>query len=277
MKKAAFPVLILLILAGGFLAGSWYTRRTAATSGPAADKVDKKVLYYVDPMHPAYKSSKPGTAPDCGMQLEPVYADAGLGESGVHSGNVPIGSPGSQPRGSVKISAEKQQLFGVRTGQAEKASGAYTLRLFGRVTPDESKVYRLNSGVDGFIQKTSPVTTGSQVAKGDVLAEFSSPDFLSPMQAYVFSVNTLEQVKEGGGASEVQLDVNNGNVFQTYDRLQSLGMSGTQIDEIARTRKIARNIKILAPAAGFVLARNVSPGQRFEKGAEWYRIADLNR
>jgi protein SCO1 len=35
----------------------------------------RKVLYYVDPMHRSYKSNKPGTAPDCGMKLEPVYAD----------------------------------------------------------------------------------------------------------------------------------------------------------------------------------------------------------
>jgi membrane fusion protein, copper/silver efflux system len=274
MKKAVRPVLLFLILAGGFVAGSLYTRRTAATSIPASGK---KILYYIDPMHPAYKSSKPGIAPDCGMQLEPVYEDAGTASSGVDGGTLSTGSPGPQPAGSVKIGAEKQQLFGVRIGQAEKASGAYTLRLFGRAVPDESRIYRLNSGVDGIIRETSAVTTGSQVSKNQLLAEFSSPDVLSPMQAYLFTVNTLDQVKQGGGANESQLEVNTSNVYQTYDRLQSLGMSSLQIEEIARTRKIARTIKILAPAAGFVLARNVSPGQRFEKGAEWYRIADLNR
>jgi len=34
----------------------------------------RHVLYWVDPMHPDYKSDHPGVAPDCGMQLEPVYA-----------------------------------------------------------------------------------------------------------------------------------------------------------------------------------------------------------
>jgi RND family efflux transporter MFP subunit len=34
-------------------------------------------------------------------------------------------------------------------------------------------------------------------------------------------------------------------------------------------------IQIVAPADGLVLARNIWPGQRFERGAEWYRIADL--
>ena len=33
---------------------------------------DGKILYYQDPMHPWYRSDKPGIAPDCGMKLVPV-------------------------------------------------------------------------------------------------------------------------------------------------------------------------------------------------------------
>ena len=37
-------------------------------------KPQRKVLYWYDPMHPAYKSEKPGKAPDCGMDLVPKHA-----------------------------------------------------------------------------------------------------------------------------------------------------------------------------------------------------------
>ena len=43
----------------------------------AADQANThegKILYYQDPMHPWYRSDKPGIAPDCGMRLVPVYA-----------------------------------------------------------------------------------------------------------------------------------------------------------------------------------------------------------
>ena len=33
----------------------------------------------------------------------------------------------------------------------------------------------------------------------------------------------------------------------------------------------------MAPATGYIIARNVSAGQRFEKGFEWYQIANLDR
>src|SRR5208283_1965404 len=45
-------------------------------SGPqSAASGDRKVLFWYDPMHPAYKADKPGIAPDCGMQLVPKYAE----------------------------------------------------------------------------------------------------------------------------------------------------------------------------------------------------------
>ena len=33
----------------------------------------------------------------------------------------------------------------------------------------------------------------------------------------------------------------------------------------------------MSPVDGFVLQRNVSPGLRFDRGFEFYRIADLRR
>ena len=44
-----------------------------------------------------------------------------------------------------------------------------------------------------------------------------------------------------------------------------------------RTRKIPEVIEIRAPIAGFILYRNVSPGLRFDRGTEFFRIADLSR
>ena len=61
--------LALALLAATF-AGGYVVRATRHPNQPG-----RRVLYWVDPMHPQYTSDKPGIAPDCGMQLEPVYAD----------------------------------------------------------------------------------------------------------------------------------------------------------------------------------------------------------
>ena len=44
-----------------------------------------------------------------------------------------------------------------------------------------------------------------------------------------------------------------------------------------RTRKLTQEIIISAPATGFVLARNVTEGQKFINGEELFQIADLSR
>ena len=45
-----------------------------AEAADQANPGEGKILYYQDPMHPWYRSDKPGFAPDCGMKLVPVYA-----------------------------------------------------------------------------------------------------------------------------------------------------------------------------------------------------------
>jgi Cu(I)/Ag(I) efflux system membrane fusion protein len=262
MKRAIWSVALLAIAAAAFAGGSWYGRRsTVAAAGLTA----RRVLYYVDPMHPAYKSDKPGIAPDCGMQLEPVYG-----------GTPDIGPEPTLPArpGDIVVSPENQQLIGVRVREVEQMIGVDARHLFGRVAARETDVYRINVGVDGFVRDVSGATTGSHVEKGQWLATFSSPDARQPIQAYLVSVDVADRSnKAGDGAAQMALV--NASVRQTVDRLLTLGMSPAQVEEIRQTRIVPANISVAAPASGFVVTRNVTAGQKMEKGAELFRIADI--
>ncbi|MFZ2447061.1 MAG: efflux RND transporter periplasmic adaptor subunit [Syntrophobacteraceae bacterium] len=59
--------------------------------------------------------------------------------------------------------------------------------------------------------------------------------------------------------------------------LHNLGVSEYQMKEIARTKELAKDLEIRSPVTGIVLARNVSPEQRFTKGSELFRVADISR
>jgi YHS domain-containing protein len=67
------------------------------------------------------------------------------------------------------------------------------------------------------------------------------------------------------------------SVQYSADRLRALGMSELQIKEVAGNRKVPNNIYLVSPADGFILARNISPGMRFDRQTEFYQIADLSR
>jgi membrane fusion protein, copper/silver efflux system len=183
------------------------------------------------------------------------------------------------PSGTVAISPERQQAVGIRVGQAEKKPLTHKIRLLGRVAADETRTYFMNATIDGWITKTLPNTTGSFVKKNETLAAFYSPEFLSAGQALLFALGSMDRVRTTGKEAEFQKDQLTQfkiNLQQYKDSLRNLGMGDQQIEEMIRTRKYMENVNVTSPADGIILVRNVSLGQRFEKGTELYRIADIS-
>ena len=54
-----------------------------------------------------------------------------------------------------------------------------------------------------------------------------------------------------------------------------MGVSNSQLREMASRREAVPDIRVESPVDGVVLKRSVSPGLRFDRGFEFYRIADL--
>jgi Cu(I)/Ag(I) efflux system membrane fusion protein len=258
MLKRAALFCVLLLPAATIVGASWFGRRDPA----ATPQGGRTVLYYIDPMHPTFRSDRPGKAPDCGMTLEPVY-DSGVGAS----------RAGGSDRG-VRVSPTMQRLVGVRVEAAEKKSSTQTLRLYGRVEADETRVYRINAGIDGYIREISAVTTGSRVGDGEWLATLAAPDARAPIQSYLVALEALDSGAQRPADIHGQPDA---GVEQATDRLRALGMARAQIDEIKKTRKVPSAIQITAPTTGFVVARNLTAGEKIVSGEELFRLADLRR
>src|SRR5712672_2696667 len=98
MKAIGIFLLVAILLGAGFAGGLAFMRWRSAQD-PAAVS-ERKVLYWVDPMHPAYKSDKPGIAPDCGMKLQPVYAEQAPRGGGEHAGHETAAK--DAPMGTIK-------------------------------------------------------------------------------------------------------------------------------------------------------------------------------
>jgi membrane fusion protein, copper/silver efflux system len=261
MRKWFFILPLVAVALGGL---------AFATHHPGSrPRLARRVLYWVDPMHPAYRSDKPGTAPDCGMALEPVYAD--------DAGHSLITTDDSLP-GAVKIDPGTQQLYGIQLAKVETASGQGTIRFFGRVAADQTRVYRVNLGTDGFVKETHDDAVGNHVTKDQHLAVVYSPEFLSVAGGYL-SANERAPAASGSSKDNTapSTTLGAGSSQARADRLRNLGMSDSQIDEISSNHKIPENVYVVSPTDGFILARNISPGVRFERYMDMYTIADLSR
>src|SRR6185503_7348466 len=121
---------------------------------------------------------------------------------------------------------------------------------------------------------------GDVVKKDQPLASFFSPDpqLETAQQSYYDGLEMLYRL-----ASTQPLVPSHGSrsateeIERLADGLRSLGVSNTQLRQLAVRREVEHDIRVESPADGVVLKRGVTSGLRFDRGFEFYRIADLNR
>jgi RND family efflux transporter MFP subunit len=295
----------VLVIAGAVAAafgGGYFLR--SANQRSTAESGGRKILYYVDPMHPAYKSDKPGIAPDCGMKLEPVYADEGAPpraaggrrilyyrdprdpgytadkpglnpETGNTLEPVYAEDPAPMPGAAFRVAIERQQLAGVKYATAEWTDSARTIRTVGTVTYDETRLARVHPRIEGWVERVFVNFTGDFVRKGQPLLTIYSPELLASQQELLLarrardlmSNNPLASAAEGGTS-----------LFDAARRrLELWDLSAAQINQVIETGVPIRSVTLHSPATGYVLKRDVFPNQKVSPESELYSIADLSR
>ncbi|MHB8110970.1 MAG: efflux RND transporter periplasmic adaptor subunit [Syntrophorhabdaceae bacterium] len=240
MKKLIIAAIVLSIAALSFVAGSRYGGG-AKTSG-----------------------SVPSGAPH-----EPVSADTMAGREDM----------GSETPGTLNVSPARQQLIGVKVAAVEKRPMTYHLRLYGRVVPDETKIYRLNASTDSWVREISGAATGSLVDRNEILAEVLAPVFFNAQNNYVIQLGQMDRIREqlGGELRPQQTEIADSQIRMAVQSLQTIGVSDAQIAELAKTRKARPYLQVRAPAGGVILSRKVTLNQWFKAGDEFYTVADIRR
>ncbi|HEV3056266.1 MAG TPA: efflux RND transporter periplasmic adaptor subunit, partial [Solirubrobacteraceae bacterium] len=143
---------------------------------------------------------------------------------------------------------------------------------------DDNRTYPIVAAVSGWIRNVDNVTTGDVVKKDQVLASFFAPDaeLESAQQMYYAG---LEMLYRQAGAPQVSSHNSRSPVEEVErlaDGLRSLGVSNSQLRQWAKRRELVHEIGVESPVDGVVLKRGVTAGLRFDRGFEFYRIADLN-
>lgn len=253
--------LVAIGFAGGFGYGRWY--------GPRAEKPMEmavaKAKGYHCPMHPNYHSDKPGDCPICGMKLVP---DEGTGAA-VENEAAPM------PAGTIRVSPEKQQLIGVKFGQATAGSGVHSFRSAGQVAMDETRFTKVQTRIDGWIERVYVDFTGKFVEKGQALLTMYSPEMLASQREYLLALRSREILKDNPlREGKQQID---SLVEAARKRLELFSLTDGQIEEITRSQQPLTNITIYSPISGYVMMRNAFPKQRITPETELYTVVDLSK
>lgn len=226
---------------------------------PGTSEQTRKILYWYDPMHPAYRSDKAGIAPDCGMALVPKYADDDMSK---------------MPAGTVMIPEEKQVLAGVRTAIVERKPLVREIRTTAQIVADETRISHVHVKVDGYIDHVFVDYVGQLVKKGEPLFTLYSPDLVSTQEEYLIA-------KRGNatlGTAPFQ-DIAQGAqslLDSTRRRLKLWDISDEQIKKLDETGKVERDLTFYSPVTGFVTDRKAFPQTSVTPDTELYTVSDLS-
>ena len=282
MKKHLFMLTVLLTLgAGGTLLFTGCGKNSAEH---AAGKIAK----YHCPMHPSVISDKPGDCPICGMKLVPMEqekkeAPAAAQKKTMYRSTMNQGEvsdkPGKDSMGmemeafevttggatsvpglaTVSIIPEARQRMGLTLGTVEKRPLVRNIRTSARIVADETRLFRVTTKIDGWVDKLFISTTGQAVRQGDPLLTIYSPQLVSAQQEYLSTVQSAGRLKDSA-----------------RQRLQLWDVSDEQISRLEKTGQVEKMLTLYAPASGFVTEKDVLAGQKIMPGEPLMVVADLS-
>jgi Cu(I)/Ag(I) efflux system membrane fusion protein len=249
---AVIAVVSILSYAGVHLGGG-----KGATSSPAQQ-------LYTCPMHPSIVQDHPGQCPICSMTLVPKLA-----------GPSPRGASPSPVPGlsAVDLTPERIQLIGMRTAPVTREALGGELRTVGVVAASERGLAQITTRFAGWVQTLLVSETGERVRRGQALATIYSPDVLRAEQELLvaagWSANGDGKATHGEGLA--------GLLANARRRLELLGISAQEIDEVLRTGKATEAIAIRSPAEGYVVGKNAVAGVAVQPGTVLFEVADLSQ
>jgi Cu(I)/Ag(I) efflux system membrane fusion protein/cobalt-zinc-cadmium efflux system membrane fusion protein len=264
------------------------------------DHKDEQKQQYTCPMHPQIVQDKPGDCPICGMKLVPLNKDEKASGKKVKkiiykssmNPDETSDRPGKDSMGMdmvpfeikdedenapvglapVSISKEKREMIGISFGDVELRNISREIRTSVRIVPDETRMHKVTTKVNGWVEKLYVNQTGQFVSKGSPLMSIYSPEILSAQQEYLSAIKSKEKFANDPGMAASLGEIEKAS----SERLRLLDISSSQIERIKNTGVIERAVTLVAPASGYVSEKMVLQGQKIAMNDALMVIVDLS-
>ena len=261
-KHTAAGVAVVLIVAAliiGYHIGRPAPQPAHETTG-AHDHVGgaSEPQMYTCSMHPSVRLADPNAkCPICFMDLIPVRDGGG---------------EGNELR--ITMSEAAAALSRIETAPVARFFPTAEVRLYGKVTYDETSVARLTAYFPGRIERLFVNYIGAPVSSGDHMAEVYSPVVLP---AFEELRQVARAAESSGSGSELLRSATRDTLTAAREKLRLFGLTAGQIDDVEQGRFDSDRLAIYAPMAGVVTQLAVRAGDYVQTGAPIATVADLSR
>lgn len=194
--------------------------------------------------------------------------------------------------GLMSITAGPDLLAELKIGEPRLTSVTGTLRVYGRVEADETRLARISSPVTGRVIELE-VVEGQRVKRGDLIAVIRSTELANAQSNYLKAdsqrqlaqraVDRAKRLLDAGVIGEAELQRREGEYIQiaaefsaSRDELRVLGMTDQSVARLQETRVVNAVSQVVASIDGTVMDRPVTLGQVVQAAESICILADLS-
>ena len=175
----------------------------------------------------------------------------------------------------LKLSPERMQSIGVKTGTVEYKQLSDDVRATGTVNIDEQLLSYVQVRFPGYIRKVYVNATYLYVHKGEPLFTVYSPDLVATEQEYllarqdqkVLGTSTVDGVASGAASLSAAAE----------QRLAQWEVPQSELEKLRSTGKTITDLTINSPVSGYVTEYNALPNMYVQPSTRLYTVADLSR
>lgn len=256
------PVVFVGAVILAFVLGSWFTRSESPRGNDTADAVvasDEAPTFYTCSMHPSVRLTDPDAkCPICFMDLIPVQETGG----------------GPEAQRQLVLDAGRVASARIETSLVQRFFPESSVRLYGKLTYDETRVARIAAYFPGRIEKLFVNYMGVPIARGEHVAEMYSPELLTAF------AELREAARSASNAEAMSPVVRRSSLDVLESARQKLRLLGVGKDVVAAVERgdfDGERFTVTSPISGVVTALSVREGDYVNTGDPVATVADLTR
>ncbi|NVN91564.1 MAG: efflux RND transporter periplasmic adaptor subunit [Desulfuromonadales bacterium] len=261
MNRSAKIGILVALLAAAVFCGYFMGRRPATPPGVTKGQAGKN--NYTCAMHPFVLKDQPGPCPVCGMEM--VLKIGGPNLSDKEAGAVR----------QVALSPSQQIMANLATVAATVKPFNREISCTGIVAYNQERQGKVSTWLSGRLDNLIVKSVGSEVRKGQAVAEIFSIDLYNAQVQYLLAYKTIKVLNSSTFTSfpiNTQLSLGD-----AYERLRQLGFREEQFARLQKSDKPTITVPISSPFSGVVTEKLVREGQYVNVGEALFSIADLSQ
>jgi multidrug efflux pump subunit AcrA (membrane-fusion protein) len=228
----------------------------------------------------------------------------GCGKTPATSAQAQSGAASQAKRDEIALSPAQQSEGGIETQAVALSEEPQTLRVAGRIALADDRTARVGVRTAGLVMVVY-AGLGDYVKKGQILARYHADEVRDTRAQYRTAVAQLDRAQAGASLAQrnyeraqTLLGLKAGSVQQVEQSRQDLMSAQTAVKaaqiEVDRTRDVleddlrvpadpapgdetADQVPIFAPANGYIIEKNITPGKTVGLSTDTFVIADLSQ